>query len=114
MCSDADHLAGELSRPQLSGEHVGTEVEKVMPIASKDEVWDVVLVAWDTVPQQQVGKLVHSFPKGVTTLLGRYGMKIQKSAKIWFRVEVPSSWSESSVFWKILKFCFKMTPSSLT
>ena len=38
---------------------VGTEVEKVMPIAAKDELWDVVLAAWDTVPQQQVGKLVN-------------------------------------------------------
>ena len=67
----------------------GTEVEKVTPITSKDEVWDVVLAAWDTVPQQQVGKLVNSFPNRVTTLLGRHGMKIQKSAKIGFLVESP-------------------------
>lgn len=69
--------------------NVGTEVEKVMTIASKDEVWDVVLAAWDTVPQQQVGKLVNSFLNRVTTLLARHGMKIQKSAKIGFRVESP-------------------------
>ena len=68
---------------------VGTEVEKVTPITSKDELQDVVLAAWDTVPQQQVGKLVHSFPKRVTTLLARHGMKIQKSAKIGVRVESP-------------------------
>ena len=68
---------------------MGTEAEKVMPIASKDEVWDVVLAAWDTLPQQQVGKLVNSFPKRVTTLIGRYGIKVQKSAKIGFRVESP-------------------------
>ena len=68
---------------------VGTEVEKVTPITSKDELQDVVLAAWDTVTQQQVSQLVHSFPKRVTTLLGRHGMKIQKSAKIGFRVESP-------------------------
>ena len=59
----------------------GTEVERVMPITAKDEVWDVVLVAWGTVQQQRVGKLVHSFPKRVTTLLARHGMKIQKRQK---------------------------------
>ena len=32
-----------------------------MPITSKDELWNVVLAAWDTVPQQQVRKLVNSF-----------------------------------------------------
>ena len=68
---------------------VGTEVEKVMPIASKDEVWDVVLAAGDTLLQQQVSQLVHSFPKRVTTLLARHGMKIQKYAKIGFLVESP-------------------------
>ena len=67
----------------------GTEVERVMSITSKDELWDVVLAAWDTVPQQQVRKLVNSFPKRVTTLLARYGIKVQKSAKIGFRVESP-------------------------
>ena len=68
---------------------VGTEVEKVTQITSKDEVWDVVLAASGTVPQQQVLKLVNSFPKRVTTLLARYGIKVQKSAKIVFRVESP-------------------------
>ena len=68
---------------------MGKEVKKVMPITSKDELWNVVLAAWDTVPQQQVRKLVNSFPKRVTTLLARHGMKVQKSAKIGFRVESP-------------------------
>ena len=78
--------------PQLRGEQLvdwGTEVEKVMPIASKDELWDVVLAAWDTVPQQQMCKLVNSFLNRGNTLLARNGMKIQKSAKIGFRVEIP-------------------------
>ena len=67
----------------------GTEVERVMPITSKDELQDVVLAAWDTVTQQQVSQLVHSFPKRVTTLLARYGIKVQKSAKVGVRVESP-------------------------
>ena len=50
---------------------VAREVEKAMPIATKDELWGVVLAAWDTVPQQQVDKLVKSFPHRVKTLLAK-------------------------------------------
>ena len=44
---------------------VSREVEKAMPIASKDELWGVVLAAWDEVSQQTVDKLVKSFPHRV-------------------------------------------------
>ena len=60
---------------------VSREVEKAMPIASKDELWGVVLffAAWDAVSQQTVDKLVKSFPHRVNILLAK---KRHESPKI--------------------------------
>ena len=57
---------------------VSRAVDKAMPIGEKDDLWGVVLAAWDGVPQETVDKLVKSFPHRVRSLLTKNGLKVQK------------------------------------